>query len=162
DVREGEYTRTLPSGGELTLVYVPPGSFRMGRDDAGSDERPTRRVTLSRGFFLGKFEVTTGPFAAYLAPIGREGPQGLTSVPPASFRMGRDDAGSDERPTRRVTLSRGFFLGKFEVTKGQFAAYLAQIGRVAPTSLNSFAPQSDEHPVGSVDWLSAHAFCAWA
>jgi len=57
------------------LVFVPPGTFRMGsptneagRNPVGSgDEGPQTQVTLTKGFFLGKYEVTQ---AEYLAVMG--------------------------------------------------------------------------------------------
>ena len=57
------------------LVFIPPGTFRMGsptneldRNPPGSgDEGPQTMVTLTKGFFMGKYEVTQ---AEYLAVIG--------------------------------------------------------------------------------------------
>ena len=44
----------------IEFVWVPPGEFRMGSTSrhADSDEKPVTRVRISRGFWLGKFEVT--------------------------------------------------------------------------------------------------------
>ena len=44
----------------MEFVWVPPGEFRMGStsSEASSDERPVTRVRISRGFWLGKYEVT--------------------------------------------------------------------------------------------------------
>jgi len=45
----------------LKYVWIPPGSFVMGcspgDDDCYEDEYPTRKVTLTRGFWLGQTEV---------------------------------------------------------------------------------------------------------
>lgn len=43
----------------MTLLWCPPGTFGMGTPRATNDESPVD-VTLSRGFWLGKFEVTQG------------------------------------------------------------------------------------------------------
>lgn len=44
------------------LVWIPPGTFTMGspanETDRYSDEGPQTRVYLSKGFFMGKYEVT--------------------------------------------------------------------------------------------------------
>jgi len=45
---------------DIELVWVPPGTFTMGSEDGDFDERPAHRVTLSRGFWLGKYELTKG------------------------------------------------------------------------------------------------------
>jgi formylglycine-generating enzyme required for sulfatase activity len=53
------------------LVFIPPGTFRMGSPtnevDRHSNEGPQTAVTISRGFWMGKYEVTQGE---YLAVIG--------------------------------------------------------------------------------------------
>jgi formylglycine-generating enzyme required for sulfatase activity len=60
------------------LVWIPPGQFVMGSPDtdpdAFSEEQPQTTVTLTRGFFIGKFEVTQGE---YVAVVG-DNPSGFT------------------------------------------------------------------------------------
>lgn len=52
---------SLPGGARLTLVWIPAGSFEMGRRagelDSDDSERPLHRVDLD-GFWLGRDEVT--------------------------------------------------------------------------------------------------------
>ncbi|MCY3019179.1 MAG: formylglycine-generating enzyme family protein [Planctomycetota bacterium] len=55
-----------------------------------------------------------------------------------------------ERPAHRVTLTRPFFLGKYEVTQEQYE-------QVAGTSRNRF--EGPRHPVDSVEWADAQQFC---
>ncbi len=52
----------------MEFVWVPPGEFRMGSTSrkADDDERPRMRVRISRGFFLGKYEVTQGQWEAVM------------------------------------------------------------------------------------------------
>ncbi len=42
----------------MAFVYIPAGTFRMGSADGEPDERPVHQVTLSRPFYMGKYEVT--------------------------------------------------------------------------------------------------------
>ena len=44
----------------MEFVWVPPGEFRMGstNSEANINERPVTRVRISRGFWLGKHEMT--------------------------------------------------------------------------------------------------------
>jgi formylglycine-generating enzyme required for sulfatase activity len=42
----------------MTFVWIPPGDFMMGSETGDDDERPVHRVTISRGFWMGKYEVT--------------------------------------------------------------------------------------------------------
>lgn len=42
---------------ETGFIYVPAGTFSMGSDN-NTDEQPAHQVTISRGFLIGKYEVT--------------------------------------------------------------------------------------------------------
>jgi len=42
----------------IEMVWCPPGTFTMGSDDGERNEKPVHRVTLTEGFWLGKYEVT--------------------------------------------------------------------------------------------------------
>ena len=58
----GEKTILLPGEVPLRLVWVPAGSFMMGRYDGEQDsfvvEDPRHEVTLASGFWMGKYPVT--------------------------------------------------------------------------------------------------------
>ena len=54
-------TLTLPGGATMEMIYVAPGSFTMGSpsSEGGRDDDETQhRVTLTKGYWLGKYEVT--------------------------------------------------------------------------------------------------------
>ena len=53
-------TKMLDLGGGVTmeLIYVAPGSFMMGRNGGNSNSSPAHKVTLTKGYWLGKYEVT--------------------------------------------------------------------------------------------------------
>ena len=59
-----ELTVDLPGGATMEMVWIEPGTFMMGSPNSevwnGSDQRPQHEVTISRGFYLGKYEVTQG------------------------------------------------------------------------------------------------------
>ena len=88
-----------------------------------------------------------------------------------------------EHPQHKVRLSRPFYLGKYEVTVGQFKAFVeagkyrteAETGDGAygwsggtwtkKKDFNWKNPgfqQTDDHPVVCVSWNDAQAFCRWA
>ncbi len=54
--REGR-AWTVP-GLALEMIYVRAGTFAMGSENGDANERPVTRVTLTRGYWLGKTEVT--------------------------------------------------------------------------------------------------------
>ena len=54
-------TLTLPGGATMEMIYVAPGSFMMGSptsEDGHESDETQHRVTLTKGFWLGKYEVT--------------------------------------------------------------------------------------------------------
>lgn len=61
--RSGEVkTVTLPGGAALEVVWVEGGRFWMGSDDfdpaASGNETPRHEVELTKGFWMGRYEVT--------------------------------------------------------------------------------------------------------
>jgi formylglycine-generating enzyme required for sulfatase activity len=50
----------------LTYVWIPPGTFSMGCSQGDSecndDEKPTHKVTITRGYWMGQTEVTQDAF----------------------------------------------------------------------------------------------------
>ena len=105
----------------------------------------------------------------------------LVLLPGGAFEMGSPDtdpAGQDrERPVRRVTV-RPFAIGKFHVTRAQWAAFAAATNRATPTGCawtgrtgskldpegswrNLGFPQDDTHPVVCVTWYDAQDYVKW-
>jgi formylglycine-generating enzyme required for sulfatase activity/ankyrin repeat protein len=50
----------------VEFVWVPPGAFMMGSESGDFDEGPAHRVALSRGFWLGKYELTKGQWKSVM------------------------------------------------------------------------------------------------
>jgi formylglycine-generating enzyme required for sulfatase activity len=80
----------------------------------------------------------------------------MVFIPPNTFTMGTPatevNRQADEGPQTTVTLSHGFWIGKYEVTQRE---YLAVVG-----SNPSGFPGDLERPVESVSWLDATNYCA--
>ena len=76
------------------MVFIPPGTFRMGSPtnevEHILDEGPQTAVTISRGYWIGKYEVTQGE---YLVVMGSN---------PSIFQP-RDATADTNRPVERVT-----------------------------------------------------------
>ncbi len=77
-------------------------------------------------------------------------------VEPGSFTMGspldEPHRHKAEGPQTRVTLSKGFWLGKTEVTQAQYEAITGE-------NPSSFRNVGGDAPVERVSWLDAMAFC---
>ncbi|MDA0746222.1 MAG: SUMF1/EgtB/PvdO family nonheme iron enzyme [bacterium] len=67
---DNSLTVTLSGSTTMDLVYIQPGTFTMGspEDEEGRDsiEGPQHEVTISQGFYLGKYEVTQGQWQAVM------------------------------------------------------------------------------------------------
>jgi len=48
----------LPNAAGIAFVYIPAGRFMMGSEKGADDEKPVHSVTISEGFYMGKYEVT--------------------------------------------------------------------------------------------------------
>jgi len=53
--------KTIPDLG-MKLVYVAPGTFKMGSSNGKSTERPVRDVTIHKEYWIGKYEVTQNEY----------------------------------------------------------------------------------------------------
>ncbi len=51
---------------DMKFIYVAPGSFLMGSKNGYKDEKPVHRVTIKKGFWIGKYEVTQKEFQAVM------------------------------------------------------------------------------------------------
>jgi len=73
DENPKELTLEVAKGVEMEFVYMPPGSFTMGgsldvkKGDILADT-PRHEVTLSRGFYLGKYPVTNAQYHGIMEP----------------------------------------------------------------------------------------------
>jgi formylglycine-generating enzyme required for sulfatase activity len=110
-------------------------------------------------------------------------------IPAGTFQMGSPPDEKDRRADEvqhTVELTHDFYVGEYEVTRGQFRAFVNATGyRTEPETDSQGAwgydeltgkiegrkpkyswrstgfPQTDEHPVVNVTWNDANAFCRW-
>lgn len=81
----------LPRGVPLEVVWVPAGTFQMGRapgEEGGNDrEDPQHTVKITAGFWLGKYEVTKAQWSALINTTPWKGQEGVWYHPesPAVF-----------------------------------------------------------------------------
>jgi formylglycine-generating enzyme required for sulfatase activity len=110
-------------------------------------------------------------------------------IPDGEFLMGSPDCDADardhEKPPHRVVISKPFYLGAHEVTRGQFGQFVEATGYRTEAEKDSKGglgwnsdtrafvqdpkyswrnpgfEQTSEHPVVLVSWNDAAAYCQW-
>ena len=73
--------------------------------------------------------------------------------------MGSPPTEPERRPGEdqvEVTLTRGFWMAKYEATQGQWKRAVGPL----PGPLTAELPEGDDYPVGNVNFAEAEAFCA--
>ncbi|MFO0820890.1 MAG: SUMF1/EgtB/PvdO family nonheme iron enzyme [Pirellulales bacterium] len=204
--------RKQPLNGGFTAELRGSLAATLGQLDL-KKEADRELVSITRNFANGVFPASA--FVPYLRaelerrqnPAPRPGdvitsPRGmkLAYIPAGEFWMGSDKteeeleatgitlAGwdvSDESPRHLVQITRPFYLGIHEVTKGQFAKFVADTGHQTDAARdgkggwgydtetksvklhtkynwrNAGWVQSDDHPVANVSWRDAVAYCNW-
>jgi len=126
--REGSLD--LGGGVKMEFVLVPAGSFMMGSPrksqwEGQGNEGPVHKVTITRPFYIGKYEVTVAQFAAFVK---------ATNYQTFCEKAGNKGAG---------------------VRDGQWGEW---------PDINWQNPgfeQTPQHPVVLVSWNDAQAFAAW-
>jgi formylglycine-generating enzyme required for sulfatase activity len=78
----------------------------------------------------------------------------LVSIQPGAFDMGSASGYAAEKPVHRVGITRPFWMAQTEVTQAQYRAI-----RGNDPSHFSSGTDADRHPVQTVSWHDAVAFC---
>ncbi len=124
-----------PNAGEIItntigmkLVYIPAGEFMMGSPSNDKDsndwERPQHQAKISKGFWMGVYEITVGHFQRFVDDTGYKTDaekEGWASAPDGNS-WGKVNGANWKNP--------GF-------------------------------SQTDTHPVVNVSWNDAISFCEW-
>jgi len=138
--------RVVDIGTGIEMLLVPPGTFMMGCSASdeygcGDDELPIHEVTLTKAFYLGRYEVTQSQWTAVMG------------TNPSIFR---DDPDSPSRPVEKVSW---YTLQGFEAATGLRLPteaeweYAARAG--TSTAFNN--GMNDASQLGSIAWFGGNS-----
>ncbi len=171
-------TLEVSSDGGATYSTRPAAYTMSGAVGSGVSRGFGKTITWTScetfpGATGGNYKVRVTASDSYSGGWGGGGTPGdMVYIPAGSFLMGNNGSepytDSDELPQHSVYLS-GYWIGKYEVTRGEYRRFMAATGRAAPAywdavqdwGTGSFT-QTEDHPVVGVTWYDAEAYCAWA
>ena len=76
-------------------------------------------------------------------------------IPAGTFQMGSTEGYSDNKPVHEVTITKPFYMGKYEVTQAEYEVYCSY-GSSSPSS--SYG-DGDNYPAYYVSWYDALVYC---
>ena len=122
-------------------------------------ESPASRMPISTSESTPATASTLDAGAPRTVDLGNGVNLDLVWIPPGEFLMGSPDsdrmAKDDEKPQHRVEITRGFWLGKYPVTKRQWQAVMG----TEPWAGKQFVLDEPESPAVYVGWDDTQAFC---
>ena len=177
---DGRYLSAVKAGRSYTLEKLAAGSrqFRI----EGDQGRWSQAVLVRRNETLTVEAEAPGPTLGESWTVPDLGLV-LMPIKAGSFMMGspatEEDRGKDEAQ-HKVTLTKSYWLGKYEVTQGEFAAFVRATGHKTTPESGGYAYvfeggkyekktgalwrtvyPGDKRPVVCISWTDAMAFCAW-
>jgi len=139
-LKKGKYDIRVSKSGYETVIYTinlsSSGSFRFPLEAKGGG---------------GDFSFTKIDKGSYIIPA-------MVKINRGSFTMGSNSGGSDEKPTHRVNISYGFYMGKYEVTFEEYDKFCEDTGAKKPKDRGW---GRGKQPVIYVNWNDAKAYAKW-
>ena len=159
--KEGPRTGETRVFDGIEFVWIPAGEFRMGSTGrhADTDEKPVTRVRISRGFWLGKYEVTQRQWQAVMGSnpsrfknCGRDCPVEKVSWNDVQEFIGKLNGRSGGRRYRLLTEAEWEYAARAGTTTDTYAGEITKptgkdpvLSRIGWYDENSGART---HPVG--------------
>jgi eukaryotic-like serine/threonine-protein kinase len=173
-------------------AFFHPGPAPSAGKEPADPREPARAVAPFDEAEAKRFQQAWADYLGF--PVVREVDLGggatmrLILIPPGTFQMGSPEsdpnAGDEEMPRHKVTITKPYYLGASPVTRGQFTAFVeaerykteaetdgSGAGYSAATRDLDAGPryswrdpgfaQTDEEPAVNLTWYDAMNFCEW-
>ena len=82
-------------------------------------------------------------------------PEDFVLIPAGTFQMGSNGGYNDNKPVHEVTITKQFYMGKYEVTQAEYEKY-CNYGSSSPSSDKG---DGDNYPAYYVSWYDALVYC---
>ncbi len=130
----------IPRGGKARLAELETGShdFEMRYENSKNE---IKRIVVEK-------EKTIHVVFTYVERS--PAPEGFVLVEPGSFIMGSESGEAGEKPIRKVSLSRSFYMSEKEITQRQWSDLMNE---------NPSSFKGADLPVHNVSWDEAIQFC---
>jgi formylglycine-generating enzyme len=148
----------------MKFVFLFMVVIAGGANHVHSQERKTYINSLGMEFIeifpgtmpVGRYQPVATKFGFIEQYMTKEsGNFGIPVLPEADYKMADELSRKASRPGFTVTITKPFYIGKFEVTQGQWRKVMGnnpsyfQDGKVS---------NADQHPVENVSWRDAQTF----
>jgi formylglycine-generating enzyme required for sulfatase activity len=152
---------TVDATGQLLLSEVSPGPHEVRVAAPGTKEfRENITVRAGEATSLEARLESLGPTPGQVRENPKDG-LNYVWVAPGTFMMGcspgDDKCHDDEKPSHKVTITRGFWMGQSLVTIGAYKRFAAAKGRKVPAHNSS----NENVPIRLVSWFDADTYCGW-
>jgi formylglycine-generating enzyme required for sulfatase activity len=153
----------------MILLGISAYGYEIVVDKSLSAEEKSYMETLSQGIHTRNIDKGSHIFPA------------MVQIPSGTFQMGSNDGDADEKPLHEVTIKNSFYMGKYEVSVGEFRKFINDTNYKTDadktgscwvwngkweqqSGLNWDNPgfdQSENHPVACVSHNDAKAYTEW-
>ena len=138
---------------DIAFCFVPPGRFKMGDEDGEDDELPETQVTISHGFWLGKYELSQEEWRALMRSNISRHKGDLRPVEMVSWTRAVDFCKRlTDRERQAGRLPQGYIYRLPTEAEWEYACRLGVEGRVASvtpdTGWYAVNAKQTTHPVG--------------
>ena len=144
--------------GAVGVVYSIEYATELAATNTASAWRHLEFLQLPASPYLWADKSTPAAGQRFYRAVLFDAPTNLVFIPPGTFRMGSPtnevDRSDNEGPQTAVTISRGFWMGRYLVTQGD---YMGAMG--SNPSFFTNGTQVLTRPVEQVAWFDATNYC---